>query len=258
MTRLSLHDLDENSVPWRQGLLLVTAALCLGVYVGVTRSWADGSVGRALLPGLPGDLPAYAARFVTSFFMMGLVPLGLALLLGYRPRQLGLRPDWSFFRSPVWWILLVLLGSTSMAGLLLYPGLREFYPYSKTLAGLAAGQGGWFVFHAACYLLLYYLPWEILFRGVLVSIFLPGRLGYDNLEGKPMAGRLSVGLLAAGCQVLPTLLLHYPHDFSEFMGTIPFGLACAWMVLRYRTILPCLVMHAAIGIGVDAACIYFR
>jgi membrane protease YdiL (CAAX protease family) len=46
-------------------------------------------------------------------------------------------------------------------------------------------------------------------------------------------------------------LLHVGHPLSETLGAIPFGLALGVLALRTRSILPGLLLHAAIGLATD-------
>jgi membrane protease YdiL (CAAX protease family) len=65
-------------------------------------------------------------------------------------------------------------------------------------------------------------------------------------------------LLIAAMQLIPTTLLHINHPLPEIIGAIPFGLATAWLALRFNSIWPGLIIHALVGIVVDSAIIFSR
>lgn len=201
----------------------------------------------ANLPGigaLPGDLPVYAWRFLLSFLVLGALPLAAALALGERPAGLGLRWPRPLSRRWVFPLLLAVVVLGSLAGAYNAP-IYGYYPYSRTLTESRPGGVAGFLLHAVLYVPLYYLPWELLFRGILVFPLL--RL----LEGRGEAG-FQPSLLAVAClQALPSTLLHFGHPWSETLAALPFGLAAGWLALATGSILPGLALHAAAGLFLD-------
>jgi membrane protease YdiL (CAAX protease family) len=229
----------------------------------------------ASLPGigaLPGDLPTYAWRFLVSFVVLGVLPLAAALLLGERPSSLGLawpkplRLRWLF---PLL-LAVVILGALVGA----YNGpIFAYYPYTRTLTESRPGGAGGFLLHAVFYIVLYYLPWEVLFRGILVFPLVRlvgGETGPKLREMKPAisgAGlepaansrlaansglRRRAALLTVAClQALPSTLLHFGHPWSETLAALPFGLALGWLALTTGSLLPGLALHAAAGLFQD-------
>jgi len=230
-----------------RGLVLpAVAGLSLVAYANLTPLLAGPGL-AARLPGigrLPGDLPVYALRFLVSFLALGVLPFGTALALGERPASLGLvrpgplTPRWLF---PLL-LAVVILGALVGA----YNGpIFAYYPYSRTLTQSLPGGAGGFLLHAVFYIFLYYLPWEVLFRGILVFPLVrlagaaPGRAG-------------SAPLLAIAClQALPSTLLHFGHPWSETLAALPFGLALGWLALRTGSLLPGLALHVAAGLFQD-------
>ena len=227
-------------------VLPAVAGLSLVAYAYLTPPLAGPGL-AARLPGigrLPGDLPVYALRFLVSFLALGVLPFGTALALGERPASLGLvrpgplTPRWLF---PLL-LAVVILGA--LVGAHNGP-IFAYYPYSRTLTQSLPGGAGGFLLHAVFYIFLYYLPWEVLFRGILVFPLVrlagaaPGRAG-------------SAPLLAIAClQALPSTLLHFGHPWSETLAALPFGLALGWLDLRTGSLLPGLALHVAAGLFQD-------
>jgi membrane protease YdiL (CAAX protease family) len=262
----------------RAVVLLAAAGLSLVAFTYLNPPLADPRL-AARLPGigrLPGDLPAYAWRFLLSLVVLGALPLAAALGLGENPRSLGLSrprplsPRWLF---PLL-LAVVILGALAGA----YNGpIFSYYPYSRTLTESRPGGVGGFLLHALFYLALYYLPWELLFRGILVfplvrlaggGAGLKQRAVKPALRGRrptvrgaqpaargagPAAGQgAGAALLAVAClQALPSTMLHFGHPWSETLVALPFGLVLGWLALATGSLLPGLALHAAAGIFLD-------
>jgi membrane protease YdiL (CAAX protease family) len=201
-----------------------------------------------VLGALPGDLPLYGWRFSLSFVLLGVLPFSVALALGESPRSLGLRlPRRPFPRGFFMLFLGVMMLAAWLGGH--NPEIAAYYPYSRTLLeGFAARDFRLFPLHAALYVVLYYLPWELLFRGLLLLPLL--RL----VRSQPTTGPQAVdpAMLAIAClQALPSTMLHYHHPLAEVIAALPFSIALGYLVLRTRSILPAIVLHAVVGIGQD-------
>jgi membrane protease YdiL (CAAX protease family) len=214
-----------------------------------------GSRLAASLPGigaLPGDLPAYAWRFLLSFLLLGALPLAAALALGERPAGLGLCRPRPLSRRWVFPLLLGVVVLASLAGAY-YAPVYGYYPYSRTLTESRPGGAAGFLLHAVLYLALYYVPWELLFRGILVFPLLRLLVSAAGRRGAAgRAGSSPPGLLAVAClQALPSTLLHFGHPWSETLSALPFGLAAGWLALTTGSILPGLALHAAAGLFLD-------
>jgi membrane protease YdiL (CAAX protease family) len=227
----------------------------------------------ASLPGigaLTGDLPVYAWRFLLSFLVLGALPLAAALALGERPGGLGLRWPRPLPRRWVFPLLLAVVVLGALAGAYNAP-IYGFYPYSRTLTESRPGGAAGFLLHAVLYLVLYYLPWELLFRGILIFPLVrlagggpaagsgpAGGRGIAAASGPAVriglgaANRVPPGLLAiALLQALPSTLLHFGHPWSETLAALPFGLALGWLALATGSLLPGLALHAAAGLFLD-------
>jgi membrane protease YdiL (CAAX protease family) len=234
----------------RELLYLFVAGMAMIGYTYLTppllpEAWAGM---LPLLGTLQGDLPVYAWRFFLSFALLGVLPFGVALALGETPRSLGLRrPRQPFPRG----FFLLFLGVVLLAAWLGGNNgeTAAYYPYSRTLLQrFAAGDFRLFPLHAALYVGLYYLPWELFFRGLLLLPFL--RL--LEKRARATAGSADPALLAVACfQALPSTMVHYHHPLPEVIIALPFGIALGYLVLRTRSILPAILLHALVGVGQD-------
>lgn len=198
----------------------------------------------------PGDFPSYIWRFLCSFFLLGVFPLITCLLLGKRFFELGLvKPRPLFLRR---W-LYIMLG----AGIFLFsfmnaysPGLFTFYPYADSLITAVETRGAFpFLLHTLGYTLFFYLPWEITFRGALtlpfIYVLVKERKSNERWETVPLL--VTIALL----QTIPSSLLHFGHPYMETLGAAAFGVLMAVVVLRTRSILWPVVIHAGAGVTMD-------
>jgi membrane protease YdiL (CAAX protease family) len=153
-------------------------------------------------------------------------------------------------------LLLAVVVLGALAGAYNAP-IYGYYPYSRTLTESRPGGAAGFLLHAVLYVALYYLPWELLFRGILVFPLLRLLEGASAAGGQGAAGEAglrsgSAALLAVAClQALPSTLLHFGHPWSETLAALPFGLAAGWLALATGSILPGLALHAAAGLFLD-------
>jgi membrane protease YdiL (CAAX protease family) len=233
---------------YREALPAAVAGPALIAYTYLTPPLIDPRLAGRLpwIGRLPGDLPGYALRFASSLLLLGLLPLIFALALGERPGDLGLRrprrlrPRWAYPLLALAILAGVYLGSYS-------PALFSYYPYSRTLA-LAWGGGG-FALHALLYTGLYYLPWELLFRGILLYPLV--RLADRPLAEDGLGAVAGIPLAIVILQAIISALLHFGHPFSETLIAFPFGLLLGWLALRTGSLWPGLALHALAGIGQD-------
>ena len=233
--------------------LLAAAGLSLVAYTYLSPPLADPDL-AASLPGigsLPGDLPTYAWRFLLSFLVLGALPMAAALALGERPAGLGLTwpkplfPRWAFPLLLGVMILGALVGAYSSP-------IFAYYPYTRTLTESRPGGAVGFLLHAIFYIVLYYLPWEVLFRGILVFPLLRLVGGEGRYLRRKADPSLPAALLAVAClQALPSTLLHFGHPWSETLAALPFGLVLGWLALATGSLLPGLALHAAAGLFLD-------
>ena len=112
------------------------------------------------------------------------------------------------------------------------PVMKEQYPFSKeACAGLKK-----FVVYEACYFVLYYLPWEFLFRGLLFF---------------PLAQ--AAGLVPAlALQTAMSTVYHLGHPDSEVFAALAAGFIFGLIAYATGSILYPLVIHALAGIANDS------
>jgi hypothetical protein len=209
-----------------------------------------------IVGGLPGDLPGYWSRFALSFLLLGLAPAGLASAFRERPADLGLRLDAPILGKPLFWLAVpaaLALGAFGAAT----SALGSFYPYSRDLVGRVREAGaGPLLGHLAAYAFLYYVPWEFFFRGFLLFPFAlaaeralrAGGAGTPSDSSRDGAMILAAAVLF---QTIPSTLLHIGHPFSELAEAVLAGIVFGILAWRTRSIVPGLILHAALGIGTD-------
>jgi membrane protease YdiL (CAAX protease family) len=225
----------------RRIILIIVSGVCLVMYAYLTPPGplAGIPVQWSFFRDLGAGPPSYFVRFAASALFLGVIPLAMSMGMGFSRTDLGLvGPIQPFFQTPIFNGLLagaVLIGVIGSFD----PALVDFYPY-----------GPEFVYrrplgHAAAYTILYYLPWEFFFRGVLILPFISERDGYDQaMPGIALA------------QALPSALIHFGHPLSETLGAVIFGIAAGYLVFRTRSIWPGFVLHATIGIVLDLMIVF--
>lgn len=239
--------------PWLKGAsYLALASLSCLLYSAYTPPLLTPSAAASipLLGALPGDLPGYWARFTLSFLLLGAAPAALALAFREKPAELGLSLKAPLLRKPWFWLLVPVAVGAGAAGAL-SPDLGSFYPYSRDLIARVREAGlGPFIGHYAAYFLLYYVPWEFFFRGFLLFPF--ALAAERSLKAGDQSGDRATVLAAAVLfQTIPSTLLHFGHPLSELLGAVAGGIVFGLLAWRTRSILPGLILHAAMGLGTD-------
>lgn len=221
------------------------------------------------------DLAFYASRFLLSFLFMGAVPLLAAGALGYSLKDAGLSWTPGMFRWKAYWLLFPLFILVTAASAF-NEEMAAFYPWSDAIVQLSIQASPfYFLMHGFSYLIFYYLPWEILFRGLMVIPLLNylEQRDVDNDRANKGARNRGLGdirlvnhardrstaqqlkdpavLALAMLQTLPTVLVHLPHPVSETFATIIFGFIAGVVVIRTRSIFPVILLHWAAGISLD-------
>lgn len=215
----------------------------------------EAAAALPLIGRLPGDLPGYWARFALSFLLLGLAPAIMALAFREKAADLGLSLKTKMLRSPLYWLCIPVALAVGALGAA-FSDLGSFYPYSRDLIERVRDQGaGPFVAHYAAYFLLYYIPWEFFFRGFLL---LPFALAAQRILGRAEGGgeaettaRNAVLAFLVLFQTLPSTLLHFGHPLTELAGAVAGGLIFGLLAWRTRSIVPGLLLHAAMGLGTD-------
>ncbi len=251
-------------------LIISIASLSMVAYTYLTPplfeevpSWFGSGLARLM----GGDFGMYLWRFLLSFLFFGVLPFVSALLMGFKPRELGLKFD---FRNPrgagfVFTGTFVLIVAVAiLSGFIgaLNKGIFNYYPYSRTLAYSIASlwrsghvlRGLLLVLlHGGLYFLLYYLPWEFFFRGFLVfPLFevVPG-LSESLTKVKGLNPLLFIAFAIASFQIIPSTLLHFGHPLMENIAAIVYGLYAAFVTVYTRSIVPSLFTHFTVGFFTD-------
>jgi len=225
-------------------IIPVAAASGMIGYIYLTPPVSQSSLAAGLMnTSLEPALEMYVQRFLLSFLLFAVVPFAAARVCGYRLRDLGLKkPDLRF--APVWMLSAAAAGAVVGFLGIFSPALAAYYPYYEGLAAAVERYGAWvFLAHAAAYFLFYYVPWELLFRGVLLFPLLDAPIERAMPEGRT--------LFLATIQVIPSSLLHFGHPAAETAGAVLFGFLAGWVTVKTRSILPALCFHAAAGIFLD-------
>ena len=245
--------------PWvAPALYLAVATASCFLFTAFVPPLLDPAAAASLpvVGALPGDLPGYWVRFGLSLLLLGLLPLAVALALGFRPADLGLSLGARVLRRPLFWAFVPLAVAVGAIGSL-SPDLAAYYPYTHGLPAAVRTHGvGPLVLHAAAYLVLYYVPWEFFFRGFLLLGLLAGlERGFPPARpaaDPPAAVAPSTAVvLVVLFQTLPSTMLHVGHPLSEFFAAIPAGIAFGVLAWRTRSIVPGLVLHATVGLATD-------
>jgi len=212
-----------------------------------------------LIGSLPGDLPGYWARFLLSFALLGVAPAILAAVFRETPDSLGLSIKTKALRSPLFWLLVPIAVLAGAIGAL-SPDLGSYYPYSRDLIDRTREAGiGKLLGHYAAYFFLYYVPWEFFFRGFLLFPFAlaaeralgaAGAVAASGSAAVPDGARPILAALVL-FQTIPSTMLHFGHPISELAGAVFAGIGFGILAWKTRSIVPGLILHAAIGFGTD-------
>lgn len=250
MNRWDVRKIDTGAA--RLVGILIYAGLALTVFTylvpplfGAAKAAALPVIGR-----LPGDLPGYVLRFILTAILFAAVPALFAAVGMVHWPDLGLVSASGFLRSRLFFIL---LGAAALIGIssAYSGGLSTYYPYSHTLLELARTRSVlYLMLHLVLYFLFYYVPWEVFFRGLLILPFLRW------FESRNISDS-AILIVVASFQIIPSALIHFGHPPSEMASAVIFGVLAGWLVVRTRSILPSLMIHAAVGLCLDAA-IYLR
>lgn len=184
--------------------------------------------------GRPGETAAVLRYFAAFFTLLLVLPCVTVVLSAAEPRSALAACGWTLGRTGRGWLiaaaglpLAILAGSIGSRD----PGLRGMYPLAKSVLADARA----FAAYELAYLVLYYLPWEFLFRGVLFLPLVP-----------------AVGLLPAlAVQSALSTLLHAGHPSSEVLAAALAGLAFGLVAYVTGSFLYTFVLHAAAGIATD-------
>jgi uncharacterized protein len=171
--------------------------------------------------------------FVAVFILFGLIPLSLIIkVFGRSPAEYGVRVgDWKFgLRANG--ILFPLIATVLLYPASLTPEMVNFYPLDRT-----AGESVYmFIRHESLRVVLFYSAWEFFYRGFIL-------FGLRKYVGDWMAICI---------QTIPSCLWHIGMPAGEIFASIAGGILFGILALRTGSILWPLLLHALIGITLDA------
>jgi len=181
-----------------------------------------------------GELAAVRLYFVSFFALALAAPLLIAALTAPDLRAALAGWGWTFGRAgrglaltAVGLPLAVLSGFIGSRD----PEMRKTYPFAK---GACAGVRT-FVGYELSYILLYYVSWESVFRGVLFLPLVP-----------------VLGLIPAlAVQTTVSTLLHIGHPDTEVFAAAAAGVVFGLVAWATGSFLYPLVLHAATGVATD-------
>lgn len=184
--------------------------------------------------GTDRETPAVRRYFLAFFTLLLALPGLTVVLTAARPGATLASFGWTFGKAGLGAVLAaaglplaVLAGANASRD----PSMRDMYPLDKA----ACAEARAFVRYELAYLVLYYLPWEFVFRGVL---FLP------------LVPVLGLVPALAGQTTLSTLL-HLGHPGKEILAAAGAGIAFGLIAYLTGSFLYPLVLHAATGVATD-------
>ena len=186
------------------------------------------------------DLRAFLAYFAAVFCLFLVIPSVIIFLFSPEPlpflKEAGLSlGNWR--RG----LLIAGVGSP-LAVLSGFIGSRDaelgrFYPFAKT----ACRSSKRFIAFEAAYLLLYYVAWEFLYRGILFFPLIP-----------------AIGLIPAlSLQTIISTLHHAGHPRSEILAAAAAGFLFGFVAYYTGSFIYTIFLHALTGISTDTF-IFFR
>ncbi|MDP2914342.1 MAG: CPBP family intramembrane metalloprotease [Candidatus Aminicenantes bacterium] len=181
-----------------------------------------------------GDYQAFLRYFGFFFVMFFALPVLIILLSSAEPGTFLASCGFTFGRSQKGLLFMGLSVPIALIAAFIGsrdPVMRAQYPFSKE----ACSNPKRFVFFEICYLVLYYLPWEFLYRGVLFFPLIP-----------------ALGLVPAlVVQTLISTLHHFGHPDSEIFAALGAGFIFGLIAYATGSFLYTVFIHALVGIGND-------
>lgn len=180
------------------------------------------------------ELLAVRTYFAAFFGLLLVVPCLIVILTAAEPLRTLASWGWTFGRAGPG--LMIVAAGLPLAVLASAIGSRDpemirMYPFAKD----ACSSMRTFLVYQASYVLLYYLPWEFVFRGVLFLPLVP-----------------AIGLIPAlVVQTMVSTFLHIGHPDSEVFAAAAAGFlfgAVAWLTGSFFYTF---VLHAAAGVATD-------
>lgn len=180
------------------------------------------------------ELAAVRFYFASFFGLLLVAPCLVVALTAAEPLATLASWGWTFGRAGRG--LMIIAAGLPLAVLASSIGSRDpamikTYPFAKD----ACASKRTFVIYEASYVLLYYLPWEFVFRGVLFLPFVP-----------------AIGLIPAlAVQTMVSTLLHIGHPDTEVFAAAGAGLLFGIIAWQTGSFFYTFVLHAAAGLATD-------
>lgn len=215
----------------RPEVLLLVSTLVLFLFYYLARVDAVGSLrvggdwSAVTRPGVPPTL-----HFLSAAFLLGVLPVAVARwVCGIPLTELGL--GIGRWREGLIWVAVgvpvaVLAGWIASGS----PEMVAVYPLDPSVTP----DIGSFAAHAARNL-LYFVAWEVLFRGVLLFGLIP-------TSGAGPANATQTGL---------SVVAHFGRPMTETFSAIPAGIAFGWITLRVRSVWYVALIHWVVGMSMD-------
>ena len=234
MTHKNGNQFDRaRSEPARSSIILISIPVLIALF---TYFGSNDFYRRAIsTPETYDDLHGFIYHHLGSFVILGLGSVLMGMLLGFRPRDLGLGPGDGAFGAKLSGMIILLIVAPVTLAASYTPGMAAEYPVAKS----ALESRTLFIIHAAFYM-LYYVGWETLFRGY--ALFgLAERFG---------------ACAAILIQMIPSTLIHTSivasgKPFVETLSAVPAGIFLGWLAIRTRSIWYGFAIHAAAGLLTD-------
>ena len=227
---------NEENLKTTTILLLTPVLLTTYKYYGTVSFYT-----HKLAPSLPlfwsAELDAALFGFLSAFLLLGLVPCFIVKVCFREPLsayglQIG---DWRLGGKA-----LAVLGPVLVVAACASATMPDFlleYPLNRS----ACLSWQYFLFHAFLYL-LFYIGWEIYFRG-FVQFGLREKFGDWN---------------AILVQTALSCLVHIGKPGGEIYGSILGGIVWGVVVFRTRSLLAAIVSHWLLGVSLDACICFWR
>lgn len=218
-------------------IVLISAPVLLTIY----RYFGEAQDFLAYFPALgnsgQGEVYAYLLEYLSFFILVLAAPLLISVIFGKAGILKSLLAFTGLRKNLLWsllTILAVILPSAYSASSM--PSVLAEYPLPRTLL---QNQQLLPVYFLGLFF-LYYLPWELFFRGFLLF----------NLKDR--YGTAAAILI----QTISSSLVHIGKPAPEIIGSIPFGIIFGIIAIRTKNIWIVVLLHAALGIFTDLFIIY--
>jgi len=177
-------------------------------------------------------LQQFSAQLYADVAIFLLLPLAVAIALGFKPKELGLRLGETRRSLPL--TALLLLASSPLIFIASrFPIFYNYYPMFSWARGGILGLAAYELF-----ILVLMLSTEFFFRGFLMF-------------GTKKLGAMQSNLL----QAVPYALVHIAKPPLELPASLVGGLLFGWLDQRYKSILPSVILHCGFNLVMDIFCL---